>query len=98
MTGGPAGGTFATSRPTTAGGPSPTGARPMPTLAARTAAPAPVYDRATNAQAVLADCLGRIITGRPLPEHLRPASTVRPRPLTVEAGIARILRGGAPTA
>ena len=66
----------------------------MATLTARTA---PAYDRSTSAQAVLADCLGRIITGRPLPEHLRPAPTTRPRPLTVEAGIARIMLGGAPT-
>ena len=67
----------------------------MATLAARSAAPA--YDRAPSAGAVLADCLGRIVTGRPLPEHLRPAPTTSPRPLTVEAGIARILLGGSPT-
>ena len=66
----------------------------MATLAARPAAPA--YTPAPSAQAVLADCLGRIITGRPLPDHLQPASHVRACPPSIAAGIAGIVRGGTP--
>ena len=64
----------------------------MATLAARPAAPA--YDNATSTQAILADALGRILAGRPLPEHLRPAPTTRPRPVSIADGIAGILGGG----
>ena len=42
---------------------------------------------------VLGEALGRIITGRPLPESLRPAAIGVPSPATAQEGIAWILAG-----
>ena len=49
---------------------------------------------APEKEALIAECIGRIITGRPLPEALRPQVPDVQRPETVEEGIARILAGG----
>ena len=65
----------------------------MTDLAARAAAPT-VYAPASSSD-VLADALGRIITGRPLPEALRPVEQVTTAPRTVEEGLSRILAGPA---
>ena len=53
-----------------------------------TRSPAP----ATRAE-LLAEGLGCIITGRALPESLRPPTPSAPCPATVELGIAAILAG-----
>ena len=39
----------------------------------------------------IAEAIGCIISGRPLPEYLRPQALMVARPTTVEEGIARIL-------
>ena len=64
----------------------------MTTIATSAAAPT-VYSPAPTKADVLADALGRIITGRPLPEALRPVDVVTGAPATVQEGIARILTG-----
>ena len=49
---------------------------------------------ATSREAQLAAALGCIITGRPLPAHLcPPAHAAAPCPMSVEAGIRRIVGG-----
>jgi hypothetical protein len=63
-----------------------------------TAAPralAPLSAPTTPAE-ILADALGRIITGRPLPPALRRVAAARPAPATAREGIERILAGPAP--
>ncbi|MFL5577798.1 MAG: hypothetical protein ACJ79S_17725 [Gemmatimonadaceae bacterium] len=52
-------------------------------------APTPSAGRAE----VLAEALGCIITGRPLPESVRAPSYEAVRPATVEVGIAWIIAG-----
>lgn len=57
----------------------------------RTSSPAITYvPRPTTAEEI-AEAIGCIITGRPLPAHLRPQPFVPARPATVSEGIARIL-------
>ena len=51
------------------------------------------FTPSSSTGSVLADALGRIITGRPLPEGLRPQAVVTAAPATVEEGIAGILAG-----
>ena len=47
-----------------------------------------------DAQAVIAECLGRIITGRPLPEGMRAPEYAPARAVTtVREGITMILSG-----
>lgn len=57
----------------------------------RTSSPAITYVPGPTVAEQIAEAIGCIITGRPLPEHLRPAPFVAARPATVEEGIARIL-------
>jgi hypothetical protein len=64
------------------------------TRAATAARYTPGAERAT----VLADALGCIISGRPLPESLRAPSPACARPDTVEEGIRRIVGGATATA
>ena len=62
------------------------------TLTPRATAPT-VFVPSTGTADVLADALGRIITGRPLPESLRPAPAATAAPATVQEGIGWILDG-----
>ena len=52
------------------------------------------YSPAATVAEQIAEAIGCIITGRPLPAHLRPAPVAVSRPATVSEGIARILAGG----
>jgi hypothetical protein len=65
----------------------------MSDLIARAAAPAASYTPPVHRAALLADCLSRTISGRPLPEGLCPAPMPLVRPATVEAGLGWILAG-----
>ena len=47
---------------------------------------------ATRAE-ILAEAIGRIITGRPLPEYLQAPQLQLARPATTEEGVRRILAG-----
>jgi hypothetical protein len=49
------------------------------------------YKRTSTEAEILADALGRIITGRPLPEALRPTTYAGARPASVQDGLARIV-------
>ena len=53
------------------------------------------YSQPASRAEILADALGRIITGRPLPAGLCPAPVVVAVTVTVEEGISRILTGAA---
>ena len=46
-----------------------------------------------SSQELIAEAIGCIISGRPLPAHLRPTVLASSRPTTVQDGIARILAG-----
>lgn len=59
----------------------------------RVSSPISYVPMATAAEQI-AEAIGCIITGRPLPAHLRPAPVAVARPATVSDGIARILAGG----
>ena len=61
------------------------------TRTSRTSSPAIAYVPTTSAAAQIAEAIGCIITGRPLPVHLRPAPFVAAPAASVEEGIARIL-------
>lgn len=52
------------------------------------------YTPGPERAAVLADALGRIITGRPLPESLRPPELPCVQAATVEDGLRRTIGGG----
>jgi hypothetical protein len=54
------------------------------------------YTRPTTREEIVAEAIGCIISGRPLPEYLRAPTLYRARPATVEEGCARILTGAAP--
>ena len=56
---------------------------------------AATYTPDSNVDAVLAEAIGCIITGRPLPEFLRAPAVESVRPASVEEGMRRILAGGA---
>jgi hypothetical protein len=65
------------------------------TTASQTTRPAAAtYTPATQIDAVLAEAIGCIITGRPLPEFLRAPAAESVRPASVEEGVRRILTGG----
>ena len=55
--------------------------------------PATTYAPPATRDEILADALGRIITGRPLPESLRAPQVRLTRPATVEEGVLRMLAG-----
>ena len=57
----------------------------------RTSSPAITYVPRPTAAEEIAEAIGCIITGRPLPAHLRPQPFVTSRPASVSDGIARIL-------
>ena len=57
-------------------------------------AAAATYTPASDLDAVLAEAIGCIITGRPLPEFLRAPALESVRPASVEEGVRRILTGG----
>ena len=59
---------------------------------ARTSSPAIAYVPGPSAAEQIAEAIGCIITGRPLPVYLQPQPVAIPRPATVSEGIARILR------
>jgi hypothetical protein len=52
------------------------------------------YVPAASAAEQVAEAIGCIITGRPLPAHLSAAPVPVARPATVSEGISRILAGG----
>ncbi len=58
----------------------------------QTAAP---YTPPATRDEILAEAIGCIIAGRPLPEYLRAPQVVRARPATAEEGMRPILAGGA---
>ncbi len=49
------------------------------------------YTQPSTKAEILADALGRIITGRPLPESLRPTMYAPSAPASVADGIGRII-------
>ena len=51
------------------------------------------YVPTTSAAEQIAEAIGAIITGRPLPAHLRPSPVGIAKPASVSEGIARILGG-----
>ena len=57
----------------------------------RTSSPAITYVPGPSTAEQIAEAIGCIISGRPLPEYLRPQALMVTRPSTVEEGIARIL-------
>ena len=57
----------------------------------RTSSPAITYVPGPSPAEQIAEAIGCIITGRPLPAHLRPEPFAASRPASVEEGIARIL-------
>lgn len=57
----------------------------------RTSSPAITYEPGPSPAERIAEAIGCILEGRPLPEHLRPQPFTASRPATVEEGIARIL-------
>ena len=57
----------------------------------RTSSPAIKYVPGPTAAEQIAEAIGCIITGRPLPAYLQPQAFVVARPSSVEEGIARIL-------
>ena len=57
----------------------------------RTSNPSIAYVPPADRQALIAEAIGCIITGRPLPAHLAPQPVAIARPATVAEGIARIL-------
>jgi hypothetical protein len=61
------------------------------TRTSRTSSPAMTYVPGPSTAEQVAEAIGCIISGRPLPEYLRPQPLVAMRPATVEEGIARIL-------
>jgi hypothetical protein len=65
----------------------------MTTTLTHPAAAPTVLVPSTGTDDVLADALGRIITGRPLPESLRPVAEPTAAPATVQEGIEWILGG-----
>lgn len=61
------------------------------TRTSRTSSPAIRYVPGPSTAEQIAEAIGCIITGRPLPAHLRPEPFVTTRPATVAEGVARIL-------
>jgi hypothetical protein len=57
----------------------------------RTSSPAITYVPGPSTAEQIAEAIGCIITGRPLPVYLRPQEPMIARPSSVEEGIARIL-------
>jgi hypothetical protein len=53
----------------------------------------PTPSSGASGQDLVAECVGCIISGRPLPERVRPPATVGATPATAAAGVARILNG-----
>jgi hypothetical protein len=62
------------------------------TITTTTRTSAATYTRPSTEAEILADALARIISGRPLPEALRPTTYVAAPVASVQDGIARILR------
>jgi hypothetical protein len=56
---------------------------------------AAAYTRPATREAMVAEAIGCIITGRVFPDYLRAPSRELDRPASVEAGIGRILAGPA---
>ena len=65
----------------------------MSDLITRRATATAAYTPPSTPGDALADAIGCIITGRPLPESLRPQLPVPAGAATVQEGIARILAG-----
>ena len=65
---------------------------PRPPAAPSYEPPAARTSAAPSSQALIAEAIGCIVHGRPLPEPLRPRPFSAPRPATVQEGITRILR------
>ena len=55
--------------------------------------PAVTYAPGPSAAEQIAEAIGCILTGRPLPVYLQPQPVAIERPASVSEGIARILRG-----
>jgi hypothetical protein len=61
------------------------------TRTSRTSSPALAYVPGPSTAEQIAEAIGCIVTGRPLPAYLQPQPLMIARPSTVEEGIARIL-------
>jgi len=67
---------------------------PTPTPATDRDARATIYaPPGPERDALLAECIGSILAGRPLPEAVRPRAAAVERPASVYVGISRILAG-----
>jgi hypothetical protein len=76
-----------------------TTSRPDTRPAALPSADAPASYRSDprDEAALLAECIGHMLAGTPLPERVRPGAPGARRPATTEEGIAQILAGSPAT-